>query len=205
MRSNGLLTGLASLHFHEAGRLPMSIPVEELEDYVVIKDNSEEIKESPYSHLELFWPVELCQNHVEVIDSPGLNESEVREQITLNYLRKVDAVIFVLTALRLGPSLHEKATLRTLRSIGHDEPFFVVNQFDLLQRERDRKAVTARAKEQFLPYTKRGAEQSIHFISALHALKGRKSTNPYPKLVQQLGFCSLKKFSTTFLQKSEAD
>ena len=163
----------ALLHFHEKNKDPLAIPVDQLEDYVVIKDDTEEIRDSPYSHIELFWPIELCRNRVEVIDSPGLNESEVREQVTLNYLRKVDAVIFVMTALRLGPSLHEQETLKMLNASGHDELFFIINQFDLLRRDRDRQAVKERAFEQFMQYTRRSQENVIHCISSLDALEGR--------------------------------
>jgi len=47
---------------------------------------------NPYEKVEIFWPVELCRNGVEVIDSPGLNEHTTREQITMDYLSIVDAV-----------------------------------------------------------------------------------------------------------------
>lgn len=163
----------AVLHFQGTDKDPLQIPEAELEKYVVIQDSEQEIAESPYSHVELFWPLELCRNHVEIIDSPGLNESEVREKVTMDYLGKVDAVLFVMTALRLGPSINEQQTLDTLELRGHKEPFLIVNQFDLLRSQKDRDAVMRRAREQIAgKYTER-IEERLHFVSSFDALQGR--------------------------------
>lgn len=188
----------ARLHFRQADKKPRTVSVDDLEEYVVIKDEPEEIRESLFSHIELFWPIDLCRNHVEVIDSPGLNESEVREQVTLNYLRKVDTVVFVMTAQRVGPSINEQETLKLLADAGHDELFFVVNQFDLLRREKDQQAVKKRALEQFSLYTQRSADSAIHFISALDALEGRLDP-PDPARVETSGILALESVLNGFL------
>jgi len=163
----------AVLHFRDKDKERQEIPVSELERYVVIQDDEREIAESPYSHVELFWPLELCRNHVEIIDSPGLNESEVREKVTMDYLGKVDAVLFVMTALRLGPSINEQQTLDALKGKGHEGLFLIVNQFDLQRAQRDRDAVIRRAREKIAAkYTNRPDER-LHFVSSLDALEGR--------------------------------
>ncbi|MEC4819435.1 MAG: dynamin family protein [Scytonema sp. PMC 1069.18] len=188
----------AVLHFNETNKQPLEIPIDELENYVVIKDDDaeQEIRQSPYSHIELFWPIELCRNNVEIIDSPGLNESEVREEVTINYLHNVDAILFVMTALRLGPSIHEKETLETLRTLGHEDIFFVVNQYDLLRKEKDREAVMQRAKEQFSSYTTKPFAD-IYFISSLNALDGRLNQNE--ELVQRSNILALEEVLHNFL------
>jgi ribosome biogenesis GTPase A len=83
----------AVLHFNQVDgqekKEPKEIPVDEIEEYVVIKedvDQSQAINESPYEKLELFWPLELCKDRVEIIDSPGLNEHKTRQQVTESYL-----------------------------------------------------------------------------------------------------------------------
>lgn len=188
----------ACLHFNEPEKVPVNISVDTLEEYVVIKDGPDQIRESPYSHLELFWPIELCRNRVELIDSPGLNESKVREQVTLNYLRKVDAVVFVMMATKLGPTLREQETLKLLNESGHKELFFIVNQYDLLRRERDQQAVQQRAFEQLSQYnTERPKEEAIHFISSLDALDGRIESNS--TLLDGSGILPLEHVLTDFL------
>lgn len=162
----------ALLHFRDEEKAPLDIPVDQLEDYVVIKSSEEEVASSPYSHVELFWNLDLCHHHVEIIDSPGLNESEVREKVTVDYLRKVDAILFVMTALRVGPSLSEKETLALLEATGHKELFFIINQYDLLAA-RDRDRVRERALHLLSQYTERQRDEAIHFISSLQALEGR--------------------------------
>ena len=186
----------ALLHFREEAKDPLGVNADELEKYVVIQDTADEVIENPYSHVELFWPIDLCRNHVEVIDSPGLNESTVRERVTMDYLNKVDAVVFVMSALRVGPSINEQETIETLIKTGHDELFFVVNQFDLLRKRRDREDVTERAKEQFARYGRCG-ENSIHFISALDALDGREENQP--ELIEQSGILRLEQELYDFL------
>ena len=186
----------ALLHFREEGKDALVVEADELEKYVVIQDTADEVVENPYSHVELFWPIDLCRNHVEVIDSPGLNESTVREKVTLDYLNKVDAVVFVMSALRLGPSMNEQETIETLKKTGHDELFFVVNQFDLLRKQKDQEDVIERAKEQFSKYG-RDREKSIHFISALNALDGREENQP--ELVEKSGILVLEQELYDFL------
>lgn len=189
----------ACLHFNQPDKEPVNVSVESLEDYVVIQDEAEisQIRESPYSHVELFWPIELCRNRVELIDSPGLNESKVREQVTLNYLRKVDAVVFVLAAIKLGPTLQEQETLKMLKDSGHSELFFIINQYDLLRRDRDRQAVKQRAFEKFTQYTDRPDNSAIHFISSLDALDGRIEKNT--ELLQQSQILPLEQVLKEFL------
>jgi predicted GTPase len=178
----------ALLHFQEPEKDPQPVEASQLEKYVVIQDTLDEILENPYSYIELFWPIDLCKNHVEIIDSPGLNESAVREKVTLDYLNKVDAVVFVMSALRLGPSINEQETIKTLSKSGHEELFFVVNQFDLLRRQKDRDDVVQRANEKFSAHGRR-REKAIHFISALDALIGREGNQQ--DLVETSGILGL--------------
>ena len=187
----------ARLHFNEPDKEPFTISVDTLEEYVVIKDEPNQIQGSSYSHIELFWPIELCRNRVELIDSPGLNESKVREQVTLNYLRKVDAVVFVMMAAKIGPSIHEQETLELLNESGHEELFFIVNQYDLLRRDRDKQAVRQRAFEQFSKYTKRPEDAAIHFISSLDALEGRLEQDS--ARMEASGILPLEQVLTNFL------
>ncbi len=160
----------ALLHFINPHQPPKEIDVNDLEQYVVIKEDESEIRESPYAKVELFWPLELCQHNVEIIDSPGLNEDEIREKVTTEYLRKVDAVLFVVSALQLGPSIYESWTIRNLQEVGHEELFFIVNRFDQLP-QRDQEQVRRYAQQKLAPLTKR--VDGLHFISSLDALEAR--------------------------------
>ena len=53
-------------------------------------------------YVEIRYPLPLCKNNVEVVDTPGTNDLNVeRVNITYNYLRKADVVILVLWATQL--------------------------------------------------------------------------------------------------------
>jgi predicted GTPase len=189
----------ARLFFRDQEKEPIDIPINKLNEYVLIKSDEsaeEEIRESPFSHAEIWWPLELCKdNKVEIIDSPGLNESKVREKVTLDYLRRVDAVLFVMAATRFGPAQTEMATLNMLEEAGHQDLFFVINQWDQLRRQKDRDEVQGKAMKVLPTLTRR--KDDIYFVSALDALEGRVHRDL--TLEEQSGFRSLENSLHTFL------
>jgi hypothetical protein len=70
------------------------------------EDPREMLLESPYEKVELFWPLELLKNGVEIIDSPGLNEHATRTKVTMDYLRRADAILMVLNAQAITDVLY---------------------------------------------------------------------------------------------------
>lgn len=150
---------------------PMEIPYDEIEEYVVIplgKDAKEWELESPYEKVELFWPLPLLENHVEIIDSPGLNEAETRTKVTLDYLSKADAILMVLNAEALCARDEMEFIENNLKLQGFEDPFFLVNRFDLI-RDREKQRIRDFARLKLQDYT--GNE--IFYISALDALDGK--------------------------------
>ena len=113
---------------------PLEIAIDELEQYVVIpdpgKDQAESVSESPYAKVELFWPLKFCENGVEIIDSPGLNEHTTRTNVTGDYLSMVDAVIFVMSCHALCSQSEVDIIDNTLIACGHEDLLFVCNRFD---------------------------------------------------------------------------
>jgi hypothetical protein len=159
---------------------PFEVPVERLSDYIAIrsleKEQIEAVAETPYERVELFWPLELCKNGVEVIDSPGLNEHAVRARITLNYLEQVDAVLFVQFCSPLGSVEELQVIDHDLRDAGHEYLFFVCNCYDRIP-EAERPEVRRFALAKLRDRTRLG-EGGIFFISALEALEGRLQRQP---------------------------
>ena len=91
------------------------IPVTDLAEFVKIPDPSADqaasVAESPYDWVEVFWPLELCRNGVEIIDSPGLNEHHTRTKTTRDYLAHIDAVVgerVERSAILIDPELPKK-------------------------------------------------------------------------------------------------
>ena len=110
--------------------------MEKLVDYVTIPDGDLH-STSPYARAEVFWPLPLCENRVEIIDSPGLNEAPEREIITIGYLDQADALIVVMLAIS-AVSLNEQSFLDTYVTSRHDDAFFIFNRInDVEPHERD--------------------------------------------------------------------
>ncbi|MBQ4630385.1 MAG: dynamin family protein [Clostridia bacterium] len=157
---------------------PMAIAYDEIEDYVVIpigKDPREMLLESPYEKVELFWPLELLKNGVEIIDSPGLNEHATRTKVTIDYLSKADAIIFVLSATSLCSLEEMKFIENTLHAQNFNDIFFVVNRFDLIG-ENEKRNVVEYANSKLSRYTSFGTN-GIYFVSAKNALEAKKDND----------------------------
>ncbi len=150
---------------------PMEIEYDRISDYVTIPldgDPDEISLKSPYLSVELFYPSPLLKEGVEIIDSPGLNENDERTAVTLEYLDKADAIIFLLDATKACA----KDEMETIEDIlvpkGFDDMFFVVNRFDLIQ-QRERAEIKKFVESKVKQYT----SNEIYYISALNALDGK--------------------------------
>lgn len=179
---------------------PMEIDYDRISDYVTIPvdGDPEEISlKSPYFSVELFYPSVLLKEGVEIIDSPGLNESDERTTVTLDYLAKADAVIFLLDATRACA----KDEMDTIDSIlipkGFDDMFFVVNRFDMIKTEKEQAEVKCYVKNKVKKYT----TNEIFYISALNALDGKIEHNQEKFL--NSGFMPLETRLTEFLTKDK--
>lgn len=152
---------------------PIEMPVDDVEDYVVIPmgmDHKEASRQSPFEKVELFWPLDLLQNGVEIVDSPGLNENPARTQVTLEYLSKADAIIFVFSGLAMGSAGEISYIEDTLSQYGFENQslFCVVNRFDQLTNDRERERVRKFSDNLLAPFTKH-----IYYTSGYKGLMGK--------------------------------
>ena len=178
---------------------PLHIEYSEIEDYVVIpigEDPKEMLLESPYEKVELFWPLPMLKEGVEIIDSPGLNESATRARVTVDYLSKADAILFVLSADRTCAQDEMEFIEDNLNAYGFTEPFFVVNKFDLI-REQEKARVRQFAELKLAKFSTNG----IYFISAQQALDGEVENKP--DLYKQSGMDDFVTRLSDFLTKDK--
>lgn len=150
---------------------PIEIPYDEIEKYAVISIGygKEEIDyESPYEKIEVYWPLPILKNGVEIIDSPGLNECATRTRVTMNYISKADAILFVLDATRILSADEMRVIEHTLKEQGFDDPFIIVNKFDAI-RAREKEPMRQYVKDKLKSFT----TNDFFFVSALNALDGK--------------------------------
>lgn len=147
---------------------PIPIAVADLERYVTIDNDPS--KASPYEKAEVYWPLELCRNRVEIIDSPGLNEDPERTRITTTYLTLADAVILVLDAQSFLGQNEQKFVELHLQPQGYDNVFFVCNKINLI--DDDEREETIRRHRQRAARVL-ADEGRLFFLDARGALKAR--------------------------------
>lgn len=156
---------------------PMSINADELEQYVAIseedlgKEQSDAVKGTPYSKVVLQYPIPLCRDGVELIDSPGLNENSVRTKVTQDYLQQADAILFVLRCPAVGSKTEMEFIENEIRARGHEDIFFIFNAIDQVPEDEQPRLKRMNQKK-FAPLTALG-EKGIFFVSSEMALKAK--------------------------------
>ena len=69
------------------------IPVHELKDYVTKITAEGAARALQIKEATVYFPTVFCQNHIDIIDTPGLNDDARMTQITIDMVANVDAVI----------------------------------------------------------------------------------------------------------------
>lgn len=150
-------------------------------------------QESPYDVVELYHPAELLRNGADLVDSPGLNESPKRTVVTLNYLEKADAAIYLLDASHPFTEVEEKVVKERLLKLGFTDLLMVANRIDLVEnRRRQRLYIQAQTEG----YT---SNKTVYAVSAKEALKGMENNDA--QLLEQSGIPAFKKYLIDYLTR----
>jgi hypothetical protein len=154
---------------------------------------------SPYQAATYLAPLSLCEDGVEFVDTPGLEEDPEREALTLDGLPLADAVLWVTTAIG-GFSQEELGFLRNriaplkLR----DALFIVVNKFDAVN---DVIEVRNRCLMLASPSVV-SAEDRVFFTSAVRAIPSiERKTSPRATRLQSSGVPQLEAALTRYLSE----
>lgn len=181
---------------------PQLVAVADLDQYIALPEGSaqvKEINESPYQKVELFWNLPLCQQGVELIDSPGLNAYAAHDNVTTKYLDLVDALLFM-TACDFPVTKHELNVLEyDVRARGFEDIFFICNRINMVDEE-ERESVKTRCRKLLAPLTRCG-EQHVFFIDARAALKAREQSADNRLLAS--GLPAIEAALETFLTKEK--
>ena len=107
---------------------PIELDVNDLVDYVAIpdptKDQADAIKELPYSKVVLEYPIEICHDGIELVDSPGLNENGTRTKVTEEYLNQADAILFVFRCPKIAGDSEVNYITEQIQTRGYNDIFF---------------------------------------------------------------------------------
>ena len=164
---------------------PIKIKPEDINQFVVINDEAEDQKEgtvqAPFERAEIFWDLPLCEQGVEIIDTPGLEENIARTIVTKSYLSQADAIVFVLDCNALYSESEKGAIQEDVLSAGHEYAIFVCNRINQI-KDKDKEELKGRAYKMLQDKTRLGKE-GIVFVNA-EAAKDSKAVNDMDKYAQ---------------------
>ena len=168
-----------------------NIAVEELAQYVTKLDEDSSANAALIEEAIVFYPCRFCQNGVDIIDTPGLNDDERMNKITEETVPKLDAVIMVLTPDNPFSMSEADFVRNKLMCSDIGRLVFLVNKIDNVRpKDRSRVVESIRAKieksvldktadvygtdsDQYKAVQQKIADIRIYPISAQYALDGR--------------------------------
>lgn len=111
------------------------IAIDAMENYVTKLTEESQEKAATIEEAVVVYPTVICQNYIDIIDTPGLNESEDMTFLTKSQLNKIDAAIVTISAL--SPLSETERTL--IRSLIESEEIgyliFAVSFIDRIDEE----------------------------------------------------------------------
>jgi len=123
------------------------ITVDELASYVTKLTAESESRAEEVEEAVVYYPCRFCQNGVDIVDTPGLNDDERMNRISEEVIPKLDVVIMVLT--HDNPfSMSEAEFVRgKLMTSDLSRLIFLVNKMDMVRRESDKARVIESIRE----------------------------------------------------------
>lgn len=124
---------------------------------------------------DIGYPIELCKNGIEIIDTPGTNDLDAaREEITYKFIPKSDTAIFLLSAQQILTQ-SEMSFLKD-RIIAEDikKVFFVINFKDRINSEEAQQKIIEYARQHLGQVVK---DPRIFMVSAKGALNYKRAQN----------------------------
>ena len=217
-----------TVHFKD-DRQPESMDFETFKQrYTILPEEAKKLQEEGISafpdvaYADVKYPLTLLEKGVQIIDSPGLNDTEQRNQLTLGYINNCHAILFVLSATQ-PYTLGEQRYLENYIKDRGLSVFFLINHWDEIQnRLIDPEDITAlqdaedRVRQVFetnlTPYCQVDGEDRyqdrVFEISSLNALRQRLKQaaldgTGFPEFIQALNHFLTKERAISELRQAK--
>ncbi len=111
------------------------VPVDELSNYVTKITKESQAMAETVENAVVYYPCTFCQNGVQIIDTPGLNDDERMTAISENVIPALDAIIMVLVPD--SPFSQSEAEFVRNKVMASDlgKLIFVVNKIDIVDED----------------------------------------------------------------------
>jgi GTPase SAR1 family protein len=124
-----------TIHFKD-GKLPEEIDFATFKSrYTIDPQEAKRLEQNKQlafpdvSHAVVEYPLALLEKGVEIVDSPGLNDTEARNELSLGYVQQSHAVLFVMRASQ-PYTLAERRYLENYVKERNLTVFFLINAWD---------------------------------------------------------------------------
>lgn len=158
---------------------PIKVDSKYLNQFVVIDDEAENQKDgvaqTPFSKAEIYWDLPICEQGVEIIDTPGLDENMSRTDVTKNYLSQADAIIFVMDCTAPCAMTEMQSIENDVMKAGHEYTIFVCNKINVV-KEKEQDSIKQHMNKMLHTKTRLG-QQGIFYVNAEEAKDGRAENN----------------------------
>ncbi len=117
----------------------IDIPVDKIEEYVTKTNDENAHRAEMVDEAIVYFPCQFCQNGVDIVDTPGLNDDDRMDKISEETIPKLDAVIMVIVPG--APFSKSEAEFVRNKLMGSDlgRLMFLVNKIDTIRpKERER-------------------------------------------------------------------
>ena len=161
-----------------------NVSVEELKNYVTKTTKDNEAVAATVEEAVVYYPCAFCQNGVDIVDTPGLNDDERMNKVTEEVIPKLDAVIMVVT--HDSPFSMSEAEFVRNKIMASDvgRIIFLVNKTDTVRRASD--------KERILQEVKTKIQKSV--MEKMEILYGADSKE-YESAIQKIANIKVYPFS----------
>jgi predicted GTPase len=111
------------------------IGINDLAEYTTKLSADGESRALSIKEATIYFPTQICQNHVDIIDTPGLNDEERMTKITIDMLENVDAVIVPIHARSPFSATETGFVCQLLLSENVNNIVFVIGFMDQLDED----------------------------------------------------------------------
>lgn len=117
------------------------VDIEHLADYVTKLSYESEKMAEKVREATVYYDTEFCKNHVDIIDTPGLNDDEQMTSVTLSILPEIDAAVFVISANSPFSQFEKDFLEKKMLTSDLGRIIFAVNCFGTFSKENEDRIV----------------------------------------------------------------
>ncbi len=111
--------------------------IQELSAYTTKADEQAAQIAAGIQEIEVSYPSVFCQNHIELFDTPGLNDDDPMTETTLSVLQKIDAAIVVISAMQPYSITERNLVIKLLEHPEIRNILFVITFIDAVSSRRE--------------------------------------------------------------------